>query len=101
MFLCHVSGKGKDKSKGDCARRSLLFLFIACSSVLCTFSYHGISHYTSIRVSYFCQPDWFLIFPGVTRYIFDKAGHNPADRSTKSEWKYDDRFWLIHQGLNL
>lgn len=101
MFLCHVSGKGKDKSKGDCARRSLLFLFIACSSVLCTFSYHGISHYTSIRVSYFCQPDWFLIFPGVTLYIFDKAGHNPADRSTKSEWKYDDRFWLIHQGLNL
>lgn len=96
MFLCHVSGKGKDKSKGDCARRSLLFLFIACSSVLCTFSYLGISHYTSIRVSYFCQPDWFLIFPGVTLYIFDKAGHNPADRSTKSEWKYDDRFWLIH-----
>ena len=47
MFLCHVSGKGKDKSKGDCARRSLLFLFIACSSVLCIFSYHGISHYTS------------------------------------------------------
>ena len=32
----------------------------------------------------------------VTLYIFDKAGHNPADRSTKSEWKYDDRFWLIH-----
>lgn len=96
MFLCHVSGKGKDKSKGDCARRSLLFLFIACSSVLCIFSYHGISHYTSIRVSYFCQPDWFLIFPGVTLYIFDKAGHNPADRSTKSEWKYDDRFGLIH-----
>lgn len=54
-----------------------------------------------IRVSCCCQSDWFLIFPGVTRYIFDKAGHNPADRSTKSEWKYDDRFWLIHQGLNL
>ena len=96
MFLCLLRGRGKDNSKGDCARRSLLFLFIACSSVLCTFSYHGISHYTSIRVSYFCQPDWFLIFPGVTLYIFDKAGHNPADRSTKSEWKYDDRFWLIH-----
>jgi hypothetical protein len=96
MFLCLLRGRGKDKSKGDCARRSLLFLFIACSSVLCTFSYHGISHYTSIRVSYFCQPDWFLIFPGVTLYIFDKAGHNPADRSTKSEWKYDDRFWLIN-----
>ena len=87
MILCHVSGNGKYKSKGDCARRSLLFLFIACSSVLCT---------SSIRVSCCCQSDWFLIFPGVTRYIFDKAGHNPADRSTKSEWKYDDRFWLIH-----
>lgn len=42
-----------------------------------------------------------MIFPGVARYIFDKADHNSADRSTKSEWKYDDRFWLIHQGLNL
>ena len=42
-----------------------------------------------------------MIFPGVARYIFDKAGHNPADSNTKIEWKSDDRFGLIHLGLNL
>lgn len=28
-----------------------------------------------------------MIFPGVARYIFDKADHNPADNNTKYEWK--------------
>ena len=42
-----------------------------------------------------------MIFPGVALYIFDKADHNPADNNTKYEWKYDDRFGLIHQGLRL
>lgn len=38
-------------------------------------------------------------FPDVIRCIFDKAECNPADSSTKREWKYNDRFGLNVKGV--
>ena len=38
-------------------------------------------------------------FPDVIRCIFDKAECNPADSSTKREWKYNDIFGLNVEGV--
>ena len=40
-----------------------------------------------------------LLFHGVARYISDKAEYNPADSSTKREWKYNDIFGLNVKGV--